>query len=465
MVSPVPKLSVLASHLGLGTPSRDVEIDQVAIGSHFVTGSALFIAAPGARHHGIEYLESAIENGAAALLTDRPGDYPIPSLIHSNPRALAGEISRLVYSSQDSELFAVTGTNGKTSTSYYLRRLLGHAGIPAGLISSAGQLVGGQSLAAELTTPEAPRIHQLLSQMRSSGQGACAMEVSAQALIRNRVDGLRFAVAGFTNLSRDHLDDFGTMEAYLAAKAQLFDAARCDLAVINVEDVWGERLFEQIDVPKVGLGAGLGYEYRFTGDTLTISGQTTVSLGFSGTSLMAKNLALAATMLIAKGIDIPSGINVDPEVPGRLQLISDHRPHVYVDYAHTPAGVRAAVNELRAKYPSLTVVLGASGNRDVGKRPEMAQACADADLLVITDQHPRDEDPAQIRAVLLAAATQQGQALLELPDPEMAITQAIAKTATDGAILWCGPGHLKYREIAGQKVPFDAIETARGVQS
>ena len=460
----MPRLSLLAASLGLSAPAVDVEIDQVAIGSQFVSAGCLFVAAPGAKHHGLDYLSDALDAGAVAILTDREGDYPVPALIHPDPRSVAGEIARLVYDSGASELFAVTGTNGKTSTAYYLRQLLELSGTPTGLLSSAEQVMGGDSLVPELTTPEAPRVHQLLSEMRAAGQERCAIEVSAQALIRHRVDGLSFSVAGFTNLSRDHLDDFGSMEDYLAAKARLFEPQRCELAVIHVEDEYGRKLFEALEVPKVGLGEGLDYNYAFDGTSLRISGAHELTLGFAGSALMAKNLALAATMLLAKGVDIPAGLVVDHQVPGRLQLISERRPHVYVDYAHTPAGVLAAVSELSSSYPQLTVVLGASGNRDRGKRAEMARACKAASLLVITDQHPRDEDPAQIRGELVSAAQQGGINLVENPDPAAAIAAAIEATAEDGAILWCGPGNLKYREIAGTKVPFDAIDIARKAQ-
>jgi len=460
----VPRLSLLAASLGLSAPAVDVEIDQVAIGSQFVSAGCLFVAAPGAKHHGLDYLSDALDAGAVAILTDREGDYPVPALIHPDPRSVAGEIARLVNDSGASELFAVTGTNGKTSTAYYLRQLLELSGTPTGLLSSAEQVMGGDSLVPELTTPEAPRVHQLLSEMRAAGQERCAIEVSAQALIRHRVDGLSFSVAGFTNLSRDHLDDFGSMEDYLAAKARLFEPQRCQLAVIHIEDEYGRKLFEALEAPKVGLGEGLDYNYAFDGTSLRISGAHELTLGFAGSALMAKNLALAATMLLAKGVDIPAGLVVDHQVPGRLQLISERRPHVYVDYAHTPAGVLAAVSELSSSYPQLTVVLGASGNRDRGKRAEMARACKAASLLVITDQHPRDEDPAQIRGELVSAAQQGGINLVENPDPAAAIAAAIEATAEDGAILWCGPGNLKYREIAGTKVPFDAIDIARKAQ-
>lgn len=464
MANLVSSLARLAQQFNLAGSVPEIEIKHVAISSQFVSPGGLFIAAPGAKTHGLEYLPQAIDNGAVALLTDRAGDYPLPSLIHPNPREIAGLLAAAVYETKESALFGVTGTNGKTSTSYYLHRLLQASGNPAGLISSAEQIIGGVSQSAELTTPEAPRLHQLIAQMRGLGESSCAVEVSAQALVRHRVDGLRFRVAGFSNLSRDHLDDFGDMQTYLEAKAKLFTEEFAQLAVVNIEDPWGQALFDRISIPKLSLGPGCDYQFQFESGVLSVEGQQSVTIDFDGGPLMAKNLALAATMLLAGDIPLPKRLTIDPAVPGRLQLVSNLRPHVYVDYAHTPAGVAAAVKELSAKYPSLTVVLGASGNRDRGKRSEMAQACAAAAQLIVTDQHPRDENPADIRADLIRAATESGIPVVELSDPAQAIAHAIGQTDQNGAVLWCGPGHLKYREIAGQKIAFDAIAEARKAQ-
>jgi UDP-N-acetylmuramoyl-L-alanyl-D-glutamate--2,6-diaminopimelate ligase len=282
--------------------------------------------------------------------------------------------------------------------------------------------------------------------------------------VRNRVDGLRFEVAGFSNLSRDHLDDFGTMENYLAAKAKLFDSSFSDKAVINVEDEYGLQLYNSVSIPKVGIGEGLDYQAGYEDGTLRISGKVDLSVPFPKGFLMSKNLALALVMLLEYGIDKgllkEAATEIDLQIPGRLERVSDKTPAVYVDYAHTPAGVAAAVSELKSKYQHLVVVLGASGNRDKGKREEMALACAGAQAMVITDQHPRDEDPAEIRSTLLKSAKTLKVEVVEEPNPANAIATAIS-LAGDGAVLWCGPGQLKYREIKGEKVPFDAIAVAR----
>lgn len=441
-----------------------IEPTSIAISSNFCEQGTLFVAVQGAKNHGLDFLQQAIAAGSTALLTDRVGDYPIPTLIHPQPRQIAGLLAKEIFDTSSSVLIGVTGTNGKTSTVFYLQRLLSAIGTPTGLISSAAQIVGSEETTSELTTPEAPRIHQLLSRMRNHGQRHAALEVSAQALVRNRVDGLKFDIAGFTNLSRDHLDDFGSMDDYLAAKAKLFSSGFSNKAVINVEDDFGLRLYRSVDIPKVGIGPGLDYQASYSDAEILISGKTSARIGFSQGQLMAKNFALAAVMLLEFGIApselVQAARSIDQQIPGRLQRVSDKEPAVYVDYAHTPAGVRAAVQEILTRHGRLVVVLGASGNRDQGKRSEMAKACAGAELVVITDQHPRDEDPSLIRKTLITAARELDSKVIEEADPAQAIARAISM-AEGAAVLWCGPGQLKYREIAGKKVQFDAIAVAR----
>lgn len=460
-------ISEIAKHFGLEHSGGDAEVSEVAIGTQHVGPRTLFIAVQGAKSHGLDYLARAIELGAVAVLTDRSKQLDIPTLYHPRPREIAGAISDFVYgtSSSGQQLFGVTGTNGKTSTVFYISELLSAMGKPSGLISSALVKASSQELAAELTTPEAPRLHQLLSQMRTSGEQLCAVEVSAQGLSRHRVQGLHFAIAGFTNLSRDHLDDYPDMESYLQAKSLLFSETYASKAVVMTEDDWAKKLYEQISIPKVAVG--LDYHYSHSDDAITISGLQTLRLEVSLSSLMAKNLVLATIMLLEAGFSKAelemAARAIDLEVPGRLQLVSNVRPHVFVDYAHTPAAIEASAKELKAHYPTLTLMLAASGDRDQGKRPEMALAAAKyADKILVTDQHPRSEDPATIRRALMEAISDFSN-LEEIADPAACIARAVEITDAGGAILWCGPGHLKYREVKGQKVPFDAAAEARKV--
>ena len=443
----------------------EIEISTVSINTQHLGENSLFIAVQGANSHGLDHLETAIAQGAVAVLSDRKIELAIPSLYHPNPRLIAGQLASEVCETADSNmlLYAVTGTNGKTSTVFFLRELLDAVGQSAGLISSAFSRVGQNVLPADLTTPEAPRTHQLLSQMRDSQQFSAAIEASAQGLSRHRLDGLRFRIAGFTNLSRDHLDDYPDMDSYLAAKAQLFTEDLSDRAVVFLGDDHSHSLYESISIPKVAIGKE--YQFIFESGNLKISGKAELSARIDISSLMAKNLALAIVMLLEDGY-APDKLEralalIDTSVPGRLQRVSLIKPAVFVDYAHTPAAVEASAKELSKDFDELTIVLSASGNRDAGKRPEMAKAAAlHANRIVVTDQHPRDEEPAQIRREVISGL-EAFEDFVEVADPAEAISRAIEMTSQNGAVLWCGPGHLKYREIRGQKIAFDAIATAR----
>ena len=462
--------SELAASFGLELFGEgSVAITGVAISTEHVLPGYLFVALQGKNSHGIDHLERAIALGAVAVLSDQPGEKSIPNLYCTSPREIAGLVAAAVFETETSDmaLFAVTGTNGKTSTVFFLSELLNQLGQDSGLISSALVRVGNQSSATSLTTPEAPRVHQLLAQMRESGQQSCVIEASAQGLSRNRLDGLRFKVAGFTNLSRDHLDDYVDMASYLSAKAKLFEPGRTQLAVVFVQDEFASQLFDQIEISKVGIGAGYQYEYQYQSGTLALNGKHSLRVGVEISALMAKNLVLAIVMLLESGVN-PKALEtavakMNTFVPGRLQRVSDRTPAVFVDYAHTPQAVLESARELSAQFGELTVILAASGDRDKGKRADMAKAAAQvASKIIITDQHPRSEDPALIRADLRAAITDFPE-LEEIADPALAVARAVEITNSGGAILWCGPGHLKYREVAGSKISFDAVLEARRV--
>ncbi|MEY3561648.1 MAG: hypothetical protein RL068_800 [Actinomycetota bacterium] len=464
-------VSEIASELGLGQVHGDAEISGVQLSSAVCEPGDLFIAIGGARHHGIDFLPQAVSLGAVAVLTDAEHLPPtdIPTLLHDNPKAIAGELADLVYGTSASamHLLGVTGTNGKTSTVNYLQQLLAHMGISCGMSASTNRIVGTSLLASTLTTPEVTELHKLLWQMRANGQTHAAIEVSAQAMVRHRIDSVRFEVAGFSNLSRDHLDDFANMDEYLAAKQRLFTPEFAERGVVLVEDEFARKLYGAARIPIVAIGEGYEYQYQVLGDVIYLTGKHSGAFRFTAGSLMAKNFILALVMLLESGFtpeELESAaLKAELHVPGRLELVSEALPHIYVDYAHTPAGVAAALAEIQGRYSKVTLVLGASGNRDQGKRAEMGVAASKADLVFITDQHPRDEDPALIRGALLAAARDliPEDRIAEVPNPEQAIRQAIAATNKSSAILWCGPGHLQYREISGKKVPFDARAIAR----
>lgn len=455
--------SALAEILGLEHSGNSVQVTGVSTSAAEVEPGDLFVAIQGSKHHGLDFLDQALANGAVAVLSDRPNP-KLPYLLATNPKQLLGEVCNLVLGESPLTLYAVTGTNGKTSTASYLYGLLENLGQKPGLSGSTGLHSAGQSKASALTTSELTTTRKFLTEVEGAGGLSAVLEVSAQALVRSRVSGLKFAVAGFTNLSRDHMDDFGSMESYFDAKAQLFDSSRAQTAVIFVADAWSTKLAASLEIPKILLGPGQEVDYRYESGILTLSGRLNLSIEFGFGELMARNFALALTMLFSQGFSIAE-LNAASasisQVPGRLELVSESRPHTYVDYAHTPDGIASAVAELKTRYPGVTLVFGASGNRDVGKRAEMGSAAAAATQVVVTDQHPRDEDPAVIRAAVIQGLTEAKKGFHEVAGPEQALHFALGITPRDHALLWCGPGHLKYREIAGSKVPFDARAIAK----
>ena len=467
--------SEIAEAFDLRVPvGNPVEITSVAISSLEVVPGSLFIAVQGEKAHGIDFLPAAIAAGASAVLSDRPVQADVPVLMHEDPRSIAGHISAFVMGTTDLglQVFGVTGTNGKTSTVFFLYQLLLEMGVKAGLSSSAFTQIDNQRADSVLTTPEAPRLHRLLSEMKAAGAKGAVVEVSAQALVRHRVDGLVFDVAGFTNLTRDHLDEFGSMENYLSAKASLFTQKFSGRSVINVEDNFGEQMLELARAESPGNSVGIGpdqdYNFEVSGDGIKITGKQELFLARDVGPLMSKNLALAAIMLLEAGYSPKevgaAAIDIETRVPGRLELVSETTPHIYLDYAHTPQAVELAAQELSEKYPELVIVLGASGDRDSGKRIEMGRAAGKfASHVVVTDQHPRGEDPALIRAALIAGILEVSpdSSISEIDDPALAISRAVDLVGDGGVILWCGPGHLKYREVKGKKLPFDAYLQAR----
>ena len=463
-------VSELAKRFQLESIHGDAAVTGVQLASNLCEPGDLFIAIGGARQHGIQYLEDAINRGAVAVLTD-PEHIPatsIPVLTHADPKSVAGAIAAMLYGTQGQNfrIFGVTGTNGKTSTATYIQQILEAAGQKCGLSASTNRIVGDQVLSSSLTTPEVTEVHRMIQQMRNAGQEFAALEVSAQALVRHRVDEVKFDVVGFTNLSRDHLDDFGDMGSYLEVKARLFTPEYAVRGVVLVEDEYAAKLVEKAQIPVATISKSGDYWYHYENGLLTLSGKKSGVFEFAGGALMAKNLVLAIVILLEAGFPIEklkaAVQTASLSVPGRLERVSQGLPAVFIDYAHTPAGVAAAVGEIKARYPHLSVVLGASGNRDQGKREAMAEAGAGGDLLVITDQHPRDEDPALIRKTLIESASKllPLEQLVEIADPALAIAHAISATPKDGAVLWCGPGHLTYREVAGTKLPFDARKVA-----
>lgn len=469
-----------------------VELSGVSLSTAAVQPGDLYVGVPGRNAHGAAFSAQAARAGAVAVLTDEAGaaaaaESGLPVLVTQDARAALGDVAAWIYRTEDNPatLFAVTGTNGKTSVVYVLYAILSQLGVVAGLTSTAERRIGDVAVTSNLTTPEASELHALLARMREAEVRAVGVEVSAQALSRHRVDGLVFDVAGFTNLSHDHLDDYGTLEEYFQAKLELFQPDRSRRGVVTVDSEWGERLAQSSRIPVTTLStvAGRGADWRMTVLEENANYTRFALEGPEGrrleTSLpllgwfMAANAALAIVMLVESGFDLDAIAHaldrdggIDVYIPGRTERVSgEHGPTVYIDYGHTPDAFLNTLEALRRTTAGRVImVFGADGDRDTTKRADMgAIAARGADAVVITDFHPRFEDPAAIRLALLdgARAAVPDAELYEIPDPRAAFRAALALAGEGDAVLYAGPGHEDYQEVAGVKLPYSARDDAR----
>jgi UDP-N-acetylmuramoyl-L-alanyl-D-glutamate--2,6-diaminopimelate ligase len=499
---PRRELSELASRF-----ARDVRgevngttLSGITLATADLRAGEAFVAIRGVNRHGAELAVTAAEKGAVAIITDEAGaeiaePAGLPVLVVDDPRAVLGELSAWVYGTGAGEalplLFATTGTNGKTSVSHLLEGILDQLGVVTGLSSTAERHIAGEVIVSRLTTPEASEMHALLALMREREVEAVAVEVSAQALSRHRVDGIRFDVAGFTNLSHDHLDDYADMEEYFEAKLALFRPDRATRAVVCLDSPSGATVVQRSEVPVVTVGtpsiaadpdAAARADWvvviddeRASGTTFTLTGPAgslTTTVPVIGPH-MAANAALAIVMLLEGGYEwdrIASALDRDggilAHLPGRTQLVSgDTGPVVFVDFGHSPDAFEKTLAAVRRVTPGKVLMLfGADGDRDASKRYDMARTAVEgSDILVVTDHHPRFEDPDSIRATLVAGArtARPDAEIHEYSPPEAAIVAAVGLVGEGDSILWAGPGHQDYRDIRGVRTPYSARELAR----
>ena len=481
-----------AQHFNLDYSAKaEISLTGISMNTGDLRPGDLFVAMPGVKTHGANFVLKAQELGAVAVITDKAGlalasNANLPVLVLEEPRKHLGDLAAFVYGNTPGNmplLFGTTGTNGKTSTSYLLEGLLRQIGRVTGLTSTAERHIAGEVIVSRLTTPESPEMQALIARMREKGVTDVAIEVSAQALTQLRVDGIRFDVAGFTNLSHDHFDDYVGFDEYLRAKAQLFKKAKAKKAVICLDSPFGQDVAKLSEVPVVRITSHSDIEADWHVEvTKELPGCTEFSLvGPSGQRLsssvpilgahMAANAGLAIVMAVTAGYDfeliakaIANGI--EAYLPGRTELVSPAgAPAVYVDFGHSPdafLNTLAAVRKVTSG--KLLMLFGADGDRDASKRPEMARvSAAGCDILVITDHHPRFEDPASIRKTLVAAAREfrPDLEIHEVSPPEAAIRLAVSLVQPGDAILWAGPGHQDYRDIEGVRTPYSARAEAR----
>lgn len=471
----------------------DTTVTGVAINASLVVPGDVFVAIPGKNHHGASFTPEAVASGAAAIVTDQDGvqwveDGGVPYAVVESPREVLGLIASSVYRSDHPlpAVYAVTGTNGKTSVSFFLDevwRRLGHA---TALSNSTERRVGDDVFRTRLTTPEANELHALAALASERGIDTLCLEASAQAIGRFRLTGLRVAVAGFTNLSHDHLNDYGDMDTYLAAKAPLFTAAFSDQAVICVDTPWGKELVTRADIPVVTVAAASGstsadWLYHLVGSD---GEYTDVELvGPDGTletrvralgEHMVQNLAVAVVMVASSGVSLdrlrtaisPPGGEISAVVPGRLEKVSGDSPVVvFLDAGRSADAYTKTLTTVRALTDGQVVlVAGAAGGADPTKRGPMGDVAARlADVVVITDDDPRFEDPDTIRRQLLegAVASEGAARIEEIADPEAAIDFAIGLCSPGDVVVWSGRGSQNYRDIRGQREAFSASDVAR----
>ncbi|QRY60849.1 UDP-N-acetylmuramoyl-L-alanyl-D-glutamate--2,6-diaminopimelate ligase [Gordonia sp. PDNC005] len=489
-------LSQLAALSGATLDGSDIEVSGITLRAQAAGAGDVFAAMAGTRTHGATYVSQAEAAGAVAVFTDpagletvRAAGSTLPVLVHPEPRSVLGAVSARVYGDPSSKLtlIGITGTSGKTTTSYLAEAALRASGKSVGLVGTTGSRIDGEPIPSDLTTPEAPDLQRLLAVMLERGADAVVMEVSSHALSLGRVDGCRFAVGAFTNLSQDHLDYHKTMDEYFDAKARLFAAGspnRAARTVICVDDEWGVRMARIASdgghpTVTVSTGGTVG-DWRVSAVVSEARGSQRVSAvsvdGIAHDVLVplpgAYNIANALVALATvdeAGVDVDVAIRglADVAVPGRVEKIDRGQDFLaVVDYAHKPAAVEAVLATLAADTDGrIAVVLGAGGDRDTEKRPLMgAAAVRAADLVIVTDDNPRSEDPSTIRAAVVAgadavpASERRASDVREIGDRRAAITAAVAWARSGDVVLVAGKGHETGQEINGVKHPFDDRE-------
>jgi UDP-N-acetylmuramoyl-L-alanyl-D-glutamate--2,6-diaminopimelate ligase len=454
------------------------EIASVTHDSRAVAAGDLFCCVPGSTADGHDHAPAAVAAGAAALRVERPLDLGVPEVQVASVRAAMGPVAAAAWGRPSTKLavLGVTGTNGKTTTTYLLEAIARAAGIRPGVIGTIGARIDGVPLPGERTTPEATELQPLLARMVEDGVGMAAIEVSSHALVMHRVDGTRFAAACFTNLSHDHLDFHAGLEEYFEAKALLFDPARTDAAAANLDDSHGAEIARRAEaaglsvlgfglenpaaaVRAVGLDAGPGGN-RF--ELVTPYGSAAVHSPLVGRFNASNALAAAATALVA-GLDVDSvaaGLSAPLVVPGRMERIDAGQPFaVLVDYAHTPDGLEQVLRAARPLVAEndgrLVVVFGCGGDRDRAKRPAMGKAAAAlADVLVVTSDNPRSEDPMAIIDEVVTGIPAGTRPVIE-PDRRAAIRHALHGRSAGDVVVVAGKGHEQGQTSGGVTVPFD----------
>ena len=436
----------------------------------------LFVAIPGAKRHGAEFSESAKNRGAVAVLTDPAGAKlvkDLPVLIVDNPRLVAGRVCALLYSEpmRDLNCIAITGTNGKTTVTTLLQQIFSAAHRECGLIGTVETRIGDEVIASVRTTPEATDMQVLAAVMRERHMRHLVVEASSHALQLHRLEGAHFAIAGFTNLTQDHLDFHGDMESYFAAKAALFNFAMAELACINIDDPYGARLAASTELPVVSISranpkavwhytqidsAARGVQLKIRGaGGILIETTTTLRGGYN-----FDNLLMAIAIAVESGvdpIDIAAIVQKISGAVGRLEEVSvGQNFNAFVDYAHTPDAVSNVLKSIREFTSGKVIaVLGCGGDRDASKRPLMGKALIEnSDIAIFTSDNPRSEDPAEVLREMVGGLSVSDPSQI-ISDRSSAITYAVSKAEFGDTVIILGKGHELGQEIKGKVFEFD----------
>jgi UDP-N-acetylmuramoyl-L-alanyl-D-glutamate--2,6-diaminopimelate ligase len=432
-----------------------VAVRDLAYNAGSVAPGSLFFCVRGSRADGHDFAADAVERGAVALVVERPVDVAVTQLVVPSARAAMPIVADEFFGrpTQELEVAGVTGTNGKTTTAFLLHAILAAAGRRPGLLGTVEARVGGEARKLERTTPEAIDLQRIFREMLDAGHRSCAMEASSHASEQHRLDRVRFAVLVFTNLSQDHLDFHGTMELYYEAKRRLFGDVP---AAVNVGDPWGLRLAEELGGDVLTFGFAEEAEVgppALEGIALRLRGR------FNAENALA---AIAASRLL--GIDpeaVRAGIESVAGVPGRFEEVDEGQPFtVLVDYAHTPDSLKNVLRTAREVADARVIcVFGCGGDRDREKRPLMGRVASElADVVVVTSDNPRSEDPAAIIAEVVDGAV--GEVGIE-PDRRAAIAGAVGEARPGDVVVIAGKGHEQGQEIGGAVSPFDDRAVAR----
>jgi UDP-N-acetylmuramoyl-L-alanyl-D-glutamate--2,6-diaminopimelate ligase len=458
----------------MGNGAPEVEVSGLAYSSSSVTPGTLFFCVPGLKVDGHDFAPDAVERGAVALVVQRPLGLGVPEVVVDDVRAAMGPAAARFHGDPTAELdvIGVTGTNGKTTTAFLTRSLLEKAGVQTGLLGTVVSVVAGVEEPVERTTPEGIDLQRIFRRMLDGGDRACVMEVSSHALHMHRADGIHFAVRVFTNLTQDHLDYHGSMEAYYEAKKLLFTRPG-GASIVNVDDPYGRRLAGEIDQPTT-FAIDHDADFRARDVTFDVNGSHFTCATPDGEVELKTRLpglfnvqnALAA-VAAARAVGVPIDTIADAlaeatRVPGRFEPIDEGQDFgVLVDYAHTPDSLenvlRAAREVTRGR---LHVVFGAGGDRDRAKRPLMGRAAAEhADRVIVTSDNPRSEDPEAIVDQVLQGAGPDAERVV---DRREAIARAIESAEPGDVVVIAGKGHEQGQEFEnGRKEPFDDRDVAR----